>query len=187
MSSEISRLYGRLMSLVGIARISASQALGGRGIRRYQARFEADEVRDNTQAVQQYGFASRALRGADGVVVFLGGNRASGIIIATNDRRHQVELAEGEVVIHDDQGQKVHLTRAGIVVDGGGKPVTIQNTPRVTADTPEWHVTGKISAAGDIESSGTVKATTDVMVGSRTLLQHRHSNGNQGGLTGTPV
>jgi hypothetical protein len=36
-------------------------------------------------------------------------------------------LKEGEVALYDDQGQKVHITRDGMMVDGGKskKPVTV--------------------------------------------------------------
>ncbi|WP_338662635.1 phage baseplate assembly protein [Pararoseomonas sp. SCSIO 73927] len=176
MSGTVERLYGRMMSIVGIARLTASQAMGGKGVRRYQARFDGDEIRDGTPALQQYGVASRAKVGADALVVFLGGNRSSGIIIAVNDRRFQLELEEGEVALHDDTGQKVHLTRAGLVLDGGGKPVTIQNAPKVTADTPELHCTGRITADGDV-TAGTVS-----------LQQHQHRGVQSGGgQSGPPV
>lgn len=160
------RLYARLMSLVAIGRVAASSSLGGRGARQLQVRFDGAEIRDNTPLLNSYGFASRPHPGADVVVLFPGGNRAAGFIVATNDRRYQVELAGGEVAIHDDQGQRVHLTRAGIVINGGGLPVTVTNTP-------------KLRVEGDIEATG------DVQVGSRTFNTHRHPE--TGSITGTPT
>ncbi|SHJ69331.1 Bacteriophage Mu Gp45 protein [Roseomonas rosea] len=162
MSGTVERLYGRLMSVVGIARISASKVLGGSGVRRYQCRFDGAEVRDGTPSVQQYGLTSRAKVGADAVVIFVGGNRGSGVIIATNDRRYQLELEEGEVAIHDDLGHKVHLSRTGIRIDGGGHNLTITGVPKLLQD-------------GDIEATGDVKA------GTISLLEHKHTSVMPGG------
>lgn len=97
-----------------------------------QAQLLAEEVHDDVERIQEYGFTSVPKPGAEGVVVFVGGNRDHGLVIAVEDRRFRLKgLASGEVAIYDDQGQKVHLTRTGIVIDGAGKDVTIQNAPVV--------------------------------------------------------
>lgn len=164
------RLWGRLASLFGFARITATTALEGRGLRRAQLRIDSGEVRDDTPLVGQVGVSSRPLPGADAVLIFLNGDRSRGIVIATNDARWQLELAEGEVALHDDLGHRVHLTRQGIVIDGGGHPVRIQNTPEIAAETALLTVTG------------------DVVAGGVSLRQHRHG-GVQGGnaQTGVPL
>ncbi|NKE43586.1 baseplate assembly protein [Roseomonas frigidaquae] len=147
MIASVDRLYARMMSMIAVGRVAASTALGGRGARRLQVRFDAAEIRDETPLLQAYGFASRPHPGADVVVLFPGGNRAAGFIVATNDRRYQVELAAGEAILHDDLGQKIHLTREGIVVDGGGLPITFRNAPLVTVE-GELAVTGDVTIAG---------------------------------------
>ncbi|MFP3520814.1 baseplate assembly protein, partial [Pseudomonas sp. SIMBA_077] len=53
-------------------------------------------------------------------------------------------LATGEVAIHDSRGQSVYLTDAGIVVDGGGNPITYTNTSEVIANTPLLKCKGDI-------------------------------------------
>ncbi|WP_439598000.1 phage baseplate assembly protein domain-containing protein [Falsiroseomonas sp.] len=156
MTAGLDRLYARMMSMIAVGRVAASTALGGRGARRLQVRFDAAEIRDETPLLQAYGFASRPQPGADVVVLFPGGNRGAGFIVATNDRRYQVELAAGEAILHDDLGQKIHLTRAGIVIDGGGLPITLRNAPRVTVE-------------GDLEVTG------DVTIGARTFNTHTHT------------
>ncbi|MGG5811479.1 phage baseplate assembly protein domain-containing protein [Falsiroseomonas sp. CW058] len=162
----IDRLYARLMSMIAVGRVVASTALGGRGARRLQVRFDGAEIRDDTPLLNAYGFASRPRAGADVVVLFPGGNRAAGFIVATNDRRYQLELADGECAVHDDLGQRVHLTRAGIVIDGGGRQVTVTNTPKVR-----------------IESL--LEVTGDVRVGARTFNTHTHPE--TGSSTGSPA
>jgi len=93
-------------------------AIGDAGaIQTAQAALLADETHDDMERVQEYGFTSVPLPGAEAVAVFPGGNRDHGLIIAVEDRRYRLRgLAGGEVALYDDQGQKVHLTRDGIVI-----------------------------------------------------------------------
>ena len=163
MTAGLDRLYARLMSMVAIGRVAASTALGGRGARRMQVRFDASEIRDETPLLQAYGFASRPLPGADVVVLFPGGTRAAGFIVATNDRRYQVDIEEGEAVIHDDLGQQIHLTRAGIDIDGAGQPITLRNAPMTTLE-------GALTVTGDVTISGrSFNAHTHTETDSETL------------------
>lgn len=147
-SSLIKPIQRRVMMTVGRAVLRAIDDSASR----QTAQIEAlkGEVRDAVERMQEYGFTSVPLAGADAAVVFVAGNREQGIIIATEDRRYRLTgLTGGEVAIYDDQGQKVHLTRTGIVVDGGGLPVTIQNAPTVIMD-GDLQVAGSISAGGDV-------------------------------------
>ena len=170
MRSALDRLYGRLVSLVAIGRITATTALEGRGLRQAQLRIDDAEARDATPLLAQYGLATRPLAGAQAVVLFLTGDRSRGLVIATNDARYQIEMKEGEVALHDNLGQRVHLTRTGIVIDGAGRTVRIQHAPEVVADTPRLTVTG------------------DVVAGGVSLRQHVHQGVQPGaGQSGAPV
>ena len=165
MSGSLDRAWGRIASAIGFGVITATKALGGRGVREAQVRFSEEEIRDGTPLMALWGFASRPKEGADGVLVFVGGNRSKGIVIATNDRRFQLELAEGEVAMHDDLGQKVHLTRAGIVADA---PLGL-------------------TVNGNVAVNGSLTATGDVTAGAISLQHHRHGNVQPGtGQTGQP-
>ena len=96
-----------------------------------------NEEADTVEHFHPYGFTAipkkptkdgQKLRKAEAVVVFQNGNRSHPLAIVIGDRRYRLKAGkEGEVAIHDDQGQKVHLTRTGIVVDGGTDklPVTL--------------------------------------------------------------
>lgn len=124
-------LARRLQNLVARGTVALSDA--SKKMQTLQLRLLAGEVADGVEHFEAYGFTSRPKAGAEHVTIFVDGDRAHPITIVVADRRYRLQgLAEGEVALHDDQGQKVHLTRAGIVVDGGGKPITYQNSPSVT-------------------------------------------------------
>lgn len=155
-------LASRVSSMVGWARITASAALEGKGVRRVQVRFDESDIQDERPLAGWYGFASRPKPGADAVVVYLGGNRGLGIVIATNDRRYQIELDEGEVALHDDLGSRVHLRRSG----------DIDLAP----------------ASGTVNVTGNLMATGDVVAGTISLKTHRHGGVQTGsGNTGAPA
>ena len=69
-----------------------------------------------------------------------------------------MQLADSEVVVHDDLGQSVHLTRTGIVVNGGGLPITLTNAPKIRAETPAFQCTGDILDHWDDGSGETMAA-----------------------------
>lgn len=144
MSGEaIEKLWRRMLLVVGRGRITTGNDSGL--VQMQQVQLGASETRDNTPRVAEYGYTSMPLPGCHAVVIFVGGDRSNGVIVATNDQNHRLKnLLPGEVAIYDDQGQSVYLTRAGIVVNGGGLPLLIHNTPQITADTPLLCTTGDV-------------------------------------------
>lgn len=122
------------------------------------------EQLQDAEAFQHYGCTSNAPAGSMAIVLPLGGKTAHGIVIATEHGTFRLKnLASGEVALYDDQGQKIHITRNGIVVDGGGKPVTVHNVSDLTVtNSGVVNVTagGKVtvtSAGIDLKGGGAVK------------------------------
>lgn len=164
-----------------------------------------EQLQDN-ELFQHYGYTSNPPAGTMAIVLPIGGKTAHGIIIATEHGAYRLKgLAQGETAIYDDQGQKVHITRNGIVIDGAGKPVTVQNTPHVDFNTPQvniagaLNVTGKIAGTGGIAISGGIGKTATITGdidsigtitnnGTRIDSTHTHSGVQLGsGNTGAPT
>lgn len=129
---------------------------------------QGEQLQD-AELFQHYGITSNPPAGTMAIVLPIGGKTAHGIIIATEHGSYRLKsLAPGELAIYDDQGQKVHITRAGIVIDGAGKPVNIQNTPSVTMTTPLVHATqamtvdGLLTVSGGMAISGGTGATATI-------------------------
>jgi phage baseplate assembly protein V len=84
------------------------------------------EVRDQVERWEDYGLTSHPIPGAEALVLALGGNSAHSAVIKVGDRRYRLtSLAEGEVALYDDQGQKIHLKR--------GKEIEITGCDTLTA------------------------------------------------------
>jgi phage baseplate assembly protein V len=120
-------------------------------------------TRDGVERFQNYGHTSNPHPGAEGVMVSVGGNQDHGIVIAVDDRRYRLTgLAEGETALYDDLGQKVYLTRNGIVIDGANLPINIQNTPHVTATTAKFTITGDLEVQGKASVTGAITSNGDI-------------------------
>jgi phage gp45-like len=69
------------------------------------------EVLDNIDRIQPYGFSYRPHSGHQAYEVFPSGDRSHGFCLIAGDRRYTLELQDGEVALHDDQGQMVKIAR----------------------------------------------------------------------------
>lgn len=66
-----------------------------------------------------YGLTFHPHNDAEVLAFALNGDRDHMVILPGADRRYRLKnLAQGELAVHDDQGQKVHFKRNGIVIQG---------------------------------------------------------------------
>lgn len=115
----VARMLGpvsrRLRLLVARAVVTA---IGDAGkIQTAQVKLLDGEVRDGVENLHQYGFTSIPHGQPEGVYFSVGGDRDHGVMVCIADRLFRLrEIAPGEVAIHDDLDQVVHLKRTGILV-----------------------------------------------------------------------
>lgn len=145
-----------------------------------QVTLQEGVVRDKVERFQNYGHTSAPHPGAEGVALAVGASTDHTVVIAVDDRRYRLKgLQAGEVALYDDMGHKVYLTRNGIVIDGAGQLVKMQNLT-------------KLRVEAGIESTGDIKDLCDgagkTMAQMRTTYNgHNHPESNTpGGSTGGP-
>ncbi|MDI2091631.1 phage baseplate assembly protein domain-containing protein [Commensalibacter oyaizuii] len=171
MTEALRKMATRLHMAMGIGRVTKG-ITHDQNTPLVQVTFAVNEVRDHLPVLQQYGFASRPLLGADVVVQFQSGDRNKGVVIASGDQRYYPKnLKDGEVAIYHKTGSMI------ILKEDGSIELTPQNN-KITLNA-DVQVTGKITANNMV-------ATDDVKAGSVSLKSHVHSNGHNGGLTGGP-
>jgi phage baseplate assembly protein V len=149
----------------------------------------AGEQLQDAELFQHYGYTSNPPAGTMAIVLPIGGKTAHGIIVATEHITFRKRnLAPGEAAIYDNLGQCVYLTQAGIVIDGAGLPMTIQNTPSVTANTPQFNMSGNLAVGGNVVAQGDISdhgnKSMSAMRGAHN--QHEHPD-PQGGNVGLPT
>ena len=195
--APFARRLGNMLARGAVAAVDSAARMQA-----LQLRLLAGEAKDDVEHFEPYGFTSCPKVGAEALAMFFDGDRSHGVCVVVADRRYRITgLLPGEMAIHDDQGQKVHLTRAGIVIDGGGLPISIQNAPTVSvsaeasidlnAPTITLNgavVQGKGGNGGDMQLQGPVVVVNDVTAAGKSLQNHVHSGvQGGGGNTGQPV
>lgn len=169
MGNPIRDLSNRVMMM--FARGVVRRVTDTNGRQQLQVELLKDELRDDIEHMQNYGFTSHA-KGGDVAVAFIGGNREQGIVLAVDDRRYRITLVAGEVAMYDDLGNKVELLRDMV-------KVTAVQHAEVEAPTikliGEIEMVGNVKIQGNIDSVGTITNN-----GKRVDSTHTHANGGAG-------
>ena len=170
-------LQRQVLSLIGRAVVKSINAASK--CQMIDVELLAGQQKAGIEHLEPYGFTSRAKAGAEAVVLFPDGDRSHAVAITVSDRRYRMKgLKTGEVALYDDQGQSVTLTRAGIVVDGGGKVIMFKNAPKARFEM-DLEVTGQIKDLCD--TSGQTMSAMRVAYNG-----HKHRENGQGNNTDAP-
>lgn len=145
----------RLQNMILRGTVALSVATGKMQV--LQIKGLADETLDGIEHFEPFGFTSRPLAGAEHITVFVDGDRSHGISVVVADRRARpTDLEVGDVAVHDARGQRIHFTDAGIVINGGGRPIRFVNTPSITHDDIEI---GKTHTHGGVQAGSSNTST----------------------------
>ncbi|MGP3192962.1 phage baseplate assembly protein domain-containing protein [Serratia marcescens] len=160
------QLGRRVAMMIGLGKITGYGDAGGIQKLQYQTPLE---VKGDTPRMAEFGFSSGLPVGTDVVLAYLGGDRSSAVVVASNNQQYrQSGLKSGETLIYNQWGMFVKLTENGIEVEAKGKPVTVANATTVTVaatekirlETPRLEVTGDV--IDNCDSNGaTLKALRD--------------------------
>lgn len=116
------------------------------GADKVQARVLDGEPLNNIRRVEPYGFSYRPKPGCQTYLLFPSGDRSYGVAIVIGDKRYQMELVEGEVALHDDENNYVHIKRGGII--------EVKAATKVVADTPLFETTHDVKIGGNLDVIG---------------------------------
>lgn len=168
-------MHKKILSL--IARVVVGSVSSTQKCQQIDVSLIAGDQKTGIEHLEPYGFTSRANAGAEAILLFPDGDRSHAVAVAVADRRYRIKgLATGEVAIYDDIGQSATLTRAGIVVNGGGNPITFMGAPKARFEM-DIESTGQITDL--VESGGvSMSAMRDTYDG------HNHVGNGSGNNTG---
>lgn len=133
-----------LMVARGVVQLIADD----KGLQNIQVTLLADEIRDNVERFQNYGFTSVPLPGAEAAVIFVGGNRSHGLAISIDDRRYRLKnLGNGEVAIYTNEdsgtpGHRIHL-KNNRKIEIYGDEVTINADTKCVVNTKDAVITAQ--------------------------------------------
>ncbi len=147
-----------------LARAIVTMVDDARGLQSLQVELLADEAQDGVERFGQYGLASNPPAGSEALAASIGGLRGHMVVIAVENRQFRLKnLRPGEVALYDDQGQAVHLTRDGIVVQSPLKVAVEAPQVDVTADQVNLGGAGggAVARVGDPVSGGVIQSGSD--------------------------
>lgn len=151
----IAPLKNRVANMVARAVVSAID--DSKKIQLVQLDLLEGETRNEVERFQNYGFTSKPRSGAEAVVLFVGGRRDHGLAIVVDDRRYRfINLSDGEVAVYNDTGARIVFKANG----------DIELVPKPGQ---------KVKVSSDVEVTGTLTASTDVVGGGKSLKTHTHS------------
>ena len=149
MNQNLKRAAVRIAGMLGIGRITSQKDSGEIQQAQYQTPLEVASA----PRMADFGFSSGLPVGTDVVIAFIGGERSSPVIIASNHQGYRrTGLNEGETAIYNKWAMEVLLTEKGVFIDAKGKDVEVNNATNVTinacegilANTPVLKCTGDI-------------------------------------------
>lgn len=165
----IEKIMGRVRLMVGRCVILASKYNDGELLA--DVELVAGEKRRGIEFLQQFGFSSRPKGDVEGVVLFIGGSRDNGVVIAT--RGECPKLKEGEVKIHSAFGSSLLLKDDGSIV------ITPASGKNVVAES-NLLCMGKLLATQDVVAGVTDAGGTVIESGGFSLMTHMHPTASPG-------
>lgn len=123
----------------------------------------ADRITDKVTRTAEFGFSSSPPLESEVVMLRVAADRSGSIIISTSHRPSRpTGLQPGDTALYDVRGAIIKLSAAGMTIDAAGLPIVIQNASKITLDSPEVEMTGKLTVAGDITASGDINVAGNV-------------------------
>ncbi|AHE72798.1 hypothetical protein M942_08670 [Enterobacter ludwigii] len=153
-------LYRKSMMAFTTGKVTAMNDAGGVQALQYQ---HPVEVRGSTPRMAEFGFSSGLPEGTEVLIACIGGDRSSGIVIATNNSAYRHSgLTPGETVIYNQWGQFVKLTESGIEVQANGQAVDVKQATQVTIEATAGVMmkTPLLQCTGDIQDNCEGNTTT---------------------------
>ncbi|MGX8940729.1 phage baseplate assembly protein V [Symbiopectobacterium sp. Eva_TO] len=178
----LQRGLSRLWSRVLVQRLDSTKAC-----QTVDAGLLAGEVKHGVEYLEPYGFTSTAHSGAEGVALFLAGDRSHGIVINVADRRYRLKgLKSGEVAIYTDEGDSIVLKR-GRLIEATTETFILNAKNKVVLNTALIETPGAIKAEKSITSAAEVQDKVGSLSTMRKQYNSHAHSGDSGGMTGTPT
>ena len=171
MNQNLKKAAVRIAGMLGIGRITSQKDSGEIQSAQYQTPLEVASA----PRMADFGFSSGLPVGTDVVIAFIGGDRSSPVIIASNHQGYRrTGLNAGETAIYNQWGLEVLLTESGVFIDAKGKDVEVNNATNVTIN----------ASAGILAKTPVLKCTGDIIdnceSNTRTLKELREAHNDHG-------
>lgn len=166
-----------------MARGTVALATAGSMLQTLQMRLTAGEVKDDLEHFEPYGFTSHPLPGAEGIALFLGGDRSHGVVVCVADRRFRLkELRPGEVALSTDEGDSFVFKR-GRVVELETLTLKVKAEKAVEFDTEVFKVSATLGCEFEtpaVTTTGRIESDGDQVAAGISQVRHVHDGISRG-------
>lgn len=174
---DLAALKRRILLMV--SRGTLSTLVDSHGRQKIQLTALKNEVKSDVERVQQYGFTSNPLAGAQVIMLSVGGNRGHPVAIAVDDPRFRPTDSEGgESGLFHFEGHRIRLMQDGIVQIECTQCV-IKASDKIRCETPILEVTGEVKDRCDLDGQ-TMSDMREI------YNSHVHPENDSGGPTSVP-
>jgi phage baseplate assembly protein V len=153
----------RLMVTRGVVQLVDPSTL----LQQLQLKAVGEEVLDNIEHWEPYGYTSRPHPGAEALLLSVGGDRDHTVAVNVADRNFRLKgLQSGEVALYTDEGDVIHFRR--------GNHIYVDAMTKITAKAPNVDVIASVKVllsaplvdiTGDLQVGGNADITGDTTVG----------------------
>ncbi len=175
---DIVRIVSRLLAPYArrlnnlVARGTVANADSSTTLQTVQLKLLDGEAKDGVEHFEPYGFTSRPRSGAEHVTVFLDGDRSHGITVVITDRRYRLkDLAEGEVALFTDEGDRILFKRgrtievlAGTKVSVTAPEVEVVASTRVAITSPLTQISQHVTIGGALQVAGPITGQSGLAI-----------------------
>lgn len=120
------------------------------------------ELKSNVERIQDYGITSVPPEGSLATVLFVGGDRSNGLIIAAEDRKIRVKgLKAGEIAIYTDEGDEIYLKR-GNEIALKTKTMTVSAEAAVDITAPTITLNGAVNISETLNVTQNITGQAEV-------------------------
>jgi len=108
-------LKKKIMLLVGRCILTAIN--NSEGTQKIQIKGLKNETVTDIERFQEYGFETYPKKDSEALILFINGNRDSGIVACVHDRNYRPkDLSEGDVCVYDYRGLRITIDSTGITL-----------------------------------------------------------------------
>lgn len=154
----MSRLNNQVMNMIARGVLAATDDT--KGVQVVALDLLSGERKDNVERFMNYGFSSAPTGEAEAIVIFPGGDRSAGVVVALDARGTRFTgLAPGEVCVYSDNGDSIVLkvnneieitTRRLVINAMETVDITAPDAAGVRIVAPQLRVEGDINATGTV-------------------------------------
>lgn len=149
------KIHGIKTSLMNlVSRFVLNKADDGKKMQEVKGELFSDEVKEELEHFQSYGFTSVPPANSEGIALSVNSNRDHVVVICLDSREYRVKnLAEGDVAVYNKSGSIIKLKASGEIEIIGAGEVKVKSPTVLKLDAPDIDLVQQNTTMNDFIST----------------------------------